>query len=254
VESLKVWLLKNKQTNDWQTTRATADACYALLGTGTNWLADEKPVIITVGGRTVTPETVEAGTGHFTVSWTGAAITPEMAKVEVKRDQKTGVAWGALYWQYWEQMDKITWAGTPLSIQKEVFMEKNTPNGPQLTPLGKHPVLTRGDKVTVRVTIRVDRDMEYVHLKDMRAAGLEPLDSDALSGYQYKHGLGYYRSPRDASMNYFIGFLPKGIHVFEYNLRATHAGQFSNGITTMQCMYAPEFTTHSEGIRLEVKE
>lgn len=254
VESMKTWLLKNKQTNDWQTTRATADACYALLATGANWLADDQPVAISVGGRTVTPPNVEAGTGHYTVSWTGAEITPEMGRVDVKRDQKTGLAWGALYWQYWEQMDKITWAGTPLSIQKEVFVEKNTPTGPQLTPLGKHPVLSRGDKVTIRVTIRVDRDMEYVHLKDMRAAGLEPLDSDALSGYLYKNGLGCYRSPRDASMNYFIGFLPKGVHVFEYSLRAAHAGQFSNGITTVQCMYAPEFTTHSEGIRLEVKE
>jgi uncharacterized protein YfaS (alpha-2-macroglobulin family) len=109
-----------------------------------------------------------------------------------------------------------------------------------------------GDKITVRIEIRVDRDMEYVHLKDMRAACFEPVDY--LSGYRYKSGLGYYQGIKDASMNFFIDYLRKGTYVFEYDLRVSQKGDFSNGITTMQSMYAPEFTSHSEGVRVVVSE
>src|SRR5690606_15781967 len=38
IEEMKLWLLKNKQTNDWKTTKATAEAIYALLFRGNNLL------------------------------------------------------------------------------------------------------------------------------------------------------------------------------------------------------------------------
>jgi uncharacterized protein YfaS (alpha-2-macroglobulin family) len=97
----------------------------------------------------------------------------------------------------------------------------------------------------------VDREMEYVHLKDMRAAGFEP--TSTLSTYRYQDGLYYYESTRDLSTNFFIGYLHKGTYVFEYDLRVSQKGDFSNGITNIQCMYAPEFASHSEGIRVNVK-
>jgi len=109
-----------------------------------------------------------------------------------------------------------------------------------------------GDKVKVRIEIRVDRDMEYVHLKDMRAACFEPVEY--LSGYRYKSGFGYYQGIKDASMNFFIDYLQKGTYVFEYDLRVSQKGEFSNGITTIQSMYAPEFTSHSEGVRVVVRD
>ena len=108
-----------------------------------------------------------------------------------------------------------------------------------------------GDVVTVRLELRADRDFEYVHLKDMRAAGFEPVNT--LSGYRSQGGLWYYESIKDASVNFFISQLRRGTYVFEYNLRVTNAGDFSNGITTFQCMYAPEFNAHSEGVRVRVE-
>ncbi|MGY0038690.1 alpha-2-macroglobulin family protein [Pedobacter sp. NJ-S-72] len=120
-----------------------------------------------------------------------------------------------------------------------------------LTPLNPANVLKPGDLLKVRIEIYADRDMEYVHLKDMRSAGFEPIN--VISQYKYQDGLGYYESTKDASTNFFISYLRKGVYVFEYALRVTHAGDFSNGITSLQCMYAPEFTTHSEGIRVKVK-
>ena len=108
-----------------------------------------------------------------------------------------------------------------------------------------------GDKVTVRIVLRVDRDMEYVHMKDMRAAALEPVN--VLSGYRWQGGLGYYESTKDASTNFFFSYLRRGTYVFEYPLFVSHTGTFSNGITSIQCMYAPEVSAHSEGIKITVE-
>jgi uncharacterized protein YfaS (alpha-2-macroglobulin family) len=126
-----------------------------------------------------------------------------------------------------------------------------TPKGKQLEELKEGNTLKIGDKVIVRIELRVDRDMEYVHMKDMRATGFEPMN--VLSQYKWQDGLGYYESTRDAATNFFMNRLNKGTYVFEYPLRASIAGNFSNGITTIQCMYAPEFTSHSEGIRLRIQ-
>lgn len=255
VEELKVWLLKQKQVQDWKTTRATSDAVYALLMRGPSVLTSDTPVSIKVGKENVIPGALdgvkpEAGTGYFKTSWDAAQIEPQMGKVEVKNPNKN-IAWGAMYWQYFEQLDKITPAETPLSLEKELFVEVNSPTGPELKPVTSESPIKVGDKIVVRVILRSDRDMEYIHLKDMRASAFEPVN--VLSGYRWQGGLGYYEATRDASTNFFIDYLPKGTYVFEYRLHATQKGDFSNGITSVQSMYAPEFAAHSEGIRVVVE-
>lgn len=162
-----------------------------------------------------------------------------------------GIAWGAMYWQYFEDMDKITPHATPLSLQKQLYVERISPAGTVLEKVNDKDILKVGDKVTVRIELRVDRDLEYVHMQDMRASALEPVN--VLSGYKYRGGLGYYESTRDAATNFFFDYLRKGTYVFEYPLIATQTGNFSNGISTIQCMYAPEFSAHSKGIRLVVE-
>ena len=191
---------------------------------------------------------VEAGTGYFKTSWKADEITADMGKVTVSK-KDDGVAWGAVYWQYFEQLDKISTAETPLQLKKELFVEQQTDRGPVITPISKVK-LKVGDLVKVRIEIRVDRAMEYVHLKDMRASAFEPVST--LSSSKYQDGLYYYQSPKDLSTNFFIGYLPKGTFVFQYGLRVSQKGDFSNGITTIQCMYAPEFSSHSEGVRVRV--
>lgn len=256
VEELKIWLLKQKQTQDWKTTRATTEAVYALLLRGTNLLSSDKLAEIQLGNITVDPgklegpQRPEAGTGYFKTSWDGGQITPSMGKVTVTNSNST-VAWGALYWQYFEQLDKITPAESPLKVSKRLFREVNTATGPVLEAITESKPVSVGDRVIVRVELRSDRDMEYIHLKDMRAAGFEPVD--VLSTYHWQDGLGYYQSTRDASSNFFISYLPKGTYVFEYKLNATQKGTFSNGITSVQCMYAPEFAAHSEGIKVRIE-
>ncbi len=255
LDGMRTWLLKNKQTTNWKTTKATAEACYALLLSGTEWMDTDKLAEISLGGKGIDPRTlegvqVEAGTGYFKTSWGGNDITPEMAEVSIKNPNDVP-AWGALYWQYFENLDKITPAETPLKLNKKLFLERTTDTGIVLDPINDKTVLSVGDKVKIRIELRSDRDMEYVHMKDMRSSGFEPIN--VLSQYKWQDGLGYYEATGDAATNFFIEYLRKGTYVFEYPLRATNKGDFSNGVTTIQCMYAPEFTSHSEGIRVEVK-
>ncbi|MBN2682231.1 MAG: hypothetical protein JXR58_06955 [Bacteroidales bacterium] len=255
VDDMKVWLLKQKQTQDWKTTKATVEAVYALLLRGADWLESDQMVEIQLGDQIIDPKKldgvqVEAGTGYFKTSWGKGEITPEMGKVKItKKDE--GVAWGALYWQYFEQLDKITPAETPLKLEKKLFVEKMTDRGKVIEPISKNK-LKVGDKIIVRIELRCDRAMEYVHMKDMRASGFEPVN--VISRYKYQDGLGYYESTKDAATNFFISYLPKGTYVFEYALRVSHKGDFSNGITSIQCMYAPEFGSHSEGIRVKIDD
>jgi len=255
VDLMKVWLLKQKQVQDWKTTKATAEACYALLLRGSDWLADTKMPDIKIGGQMIdllnNPDIhIEAGTGYFKTSWKGEDIKPELGEVTVTNNNNV-VAWGSLYWQYYEQLDKITPAKTPLKIDKKLFLELDSPTGKKITPVNEDTKLKPGDLIKVRIEIRVDRDMEFVHLKDMRAAGFEPIN--VLSQHKYQDGLWYYENTRDVATNFFMDRLPKGTYVFEYPLRVTHKGDFSNGITTIQCMYAPEFASHSEGVRVKVQ-
>lgn len=263
VNELKVWLLKNKQTNHWKTTKATASAVYALLSNGDNWLLDSQPLDIAFGQADASnaqdwqakirqsQKSAEAGTGYFKVAFDGSEVDGGMASIAVTNPNNV-VAWGAMYWQYFEQLDKITtFEQTPLTLKKQLFTVENSPTGETLQPIAEGGKLKVGQKLKVRIELRVDRDMEYVHMKDMRASGFEPIN--VLSSYKWQGGLGYYESTRDAATNFFFSFLPKGTYVFEYPLRVVHNGDFSNGVTTIQCMYAPEFTSHSEGIRVKVE-
>ncbi len=255
VEKMKIWLLKQKQTQNWKTPKATAEAVYALLLKGSDWLVYDELAGIKVGQEVIDPfgrddSKVEAGTGYFKTSWSGGDVKPEMGNITVTNKNES-IAWGAVYWQYFEDLDKITVQETPLKLDKKLFIERNTDSGPVIEPLSDGMKLKVGDKIKVRIELRSDRDMEYLHMKDMRASSFEPVN--VISGYRYQDGLGYYESTLDASTNFFFEHLRKGTYVFEYALKVAQKGDFSNGITTIQCMYAPEFTSHSEGVRIMVE-
>jgi TonB-dependent SusC/RagA subfamily outer membrane receptor len=257
VDAAKTWLLLNKQTNNWKTTKATADACYALLLNNKN-LNTESTVKIKLGNYTIDNNKTEAGTGYFKQRIEGNKVKPEMGNVKVSVTPSTNQpvnqlpSYGSLYWQYFEDLDKISAASSPLSLHKKLFVEKNTDKGKVLTPVNENDELKIGDKIIVRIELHTDRQMEYLHLKDMRAAAMEP--ANVLSGYKWQDGLGYYEATKDASTNFFISNMQKGTYVFEYPLFITHTGTFSVGIASIQCMYAPEFTSHSEGIKIKVIE
>jgi len=275
VEDCKVWMLKQKQTQDWKTTKATADAVYALLLHGRDLLSSEALVEVKLGGLDITPvgadvrrlksseqnasqnkqslltsaaTGVEPGTGFYEVRFAQPDIKPKLGEITVKKADQ-GVAWGSVHWQYLEDMSKVTpYEGTPLKLKKDLFIKTATKRGPVLDPVNG-PIHV-GDELVVRIELRSDRDMEYVHLKDQRGSGTEPVS--VLSQYRYQDGLAYYESTRDTASHFFIDYLPKGTYVFEYSTRVQLRGHYQTGVAQIQCMYAPEFNSHSESLELNV--
>jgi uncharacterized protein YfaS (alpha-2-macroglobulin family) len=254
VEQIRLWLLKHKQTNHWKTTKATADACYALLLGGPSWLEEMPETEITLGKVKIrsTDQQMEAGTGYFKTSLEPADINAEQGdiRVSVKSNSGRGTTWGAVYWQYFEQMDKVLASATPLSLKRTLYRVEKGPKGETLMPVNEQTPLHPGDLVKVRIELRVDRGLEYVHLKDLRAACFEPVN--VLSGCEYRDGLGFYESTRDLASHFFFQYLPKGTWVFEYPLRVNQSGDYNTGMANIQCMYAPEFSSHSEGGKIRV--
>ncbi|HRH59533.1 MAG TPA: alpha-2-macroglobulin, partial [Chitinophagaceae bacterium] len=266
ISEMKTWLITQKQTNHWATTKATADACFALLLRGSNWLSDEKKITIQLGSNIFTNDASQAGTGYFKQRIDGSKINNQMGNINVNVSSSTplepvppkredgGVSsspsYGAIYWQYFENLDKITTSSSPLSLTKKLFIEKNSAQGKILQAVNDNDELHVGDKLIIRITLTSDRNMQYLHLKDMRAACMEPLNT--ISEYKWQDALGYYESTRDAATNFFISSIQRGTYVFEYPVYITHTGTFSAGIANIQCMYAPEFSSHSEGIKIAV--
>jgi uncharacterized protein YfaS (alpha-2-macroglobulin family) len=249
VEDCKVWLLKQKQTQDWRTTKATADAIYGLLLHGNNLLASDALVKVSLGGKVIEPAKTEAGTGFYEQKFIRDEIKPAMGQITVTKTDD-GVSWGGVHWQYLEDMSKVTpHEGTPLHLKKTLFTRETTKNGPMLKPV--NGPLAVGDELVIRIELRTDRDMEYVHLKDERGSGTEPVN--VLSGYKYQDGLAYYETTRDTANHFFIDYLRKGTHVFEYSTHVQLKGTYQTGIAEIQCMYAPEFNSHSESFTLQVK-
>lgn len=225
-----------------------------MLFGGNSFVEQSGNVKIEINGKEIKPEDfgsqVEAGTGYFQATWTGKEIAPELGKVKVTR-QTEGFSWGAMYWQYFESMDKVTSATTNLQLKKQLFVVRQTNAGEIIVPINDGDELKRGDKVRVRIELKTDRDMEFVHMKDYRAAGFEPIN--VLSRYKWQDGLGYYESTKDVATHFFFDYLRKGNYVFEYDMYVSHSGDFSNGFATIECMYAPEFKSHSNGVRVKIR-
>lgn len=260
INAIRNWLLLNKQTNNWKTSLATADACYALLLNGSDWLQTNQKVSIRLGNYSInsSDEITEAGTGYLKKRINGSQVSTEMGNIQLTtttagkpaNTTTSSPSWGAVYWQYLEDMDKLKTTSSPLSITKKLFIEKNTDKGKLLDPLKENEEVKPGDKLIIRMEIHSDRELDYVHLKDTRASSMEPVN--VLSGYKWSSAFGYYESTKDASTDFFISHLSKGSYVFEYPVFITHTGIFSVGLATIQCMYAPEFVGHSEGGKIRV--
>ncbi len=252
LEELKIWLLKQKQTQAWSNSKATASACYALLLNGLDLLATDSRIEISIGDLLINTDQLpkEAGTNYLKKVWSKTEVNSELANIKVSK-QSDGIAWGAVYWQFYQDLDQISSANeSSLKLSKTLFKQTLNEKGKAMVPIDITNIQV-GDKITVRLRLETDRDLEFVHLKDMRASALEP--TSVLSSYRYQDGLGYYQSTKDASTNFFMDWLPKGVYVFEYELRASLIGEFSNGISTIQCQYAPEFAAHSKGKRIKIK-
>ena len=190
--------------------------------------------------------------GYVKQSYQGKekAVDAREAVVE-KRD--AGIAWGAVYAQYLSPMTDVAQQGAELNVDRKFYVERTDANGRKsLVQVGDKATLKVGDMVVSRITISLDRSMDFVQLKDRLASCFEPLN--ALSGYRWNQGIGYYVESEDAATNFFFDALGKGVYVLESRYRIARAGSYQVGLASMQCAYAPEFSTHSSGLTIEVVE
>ena len=256
VDEMKVWLLKNKQVNRWSTTKATSEAIYALLLQGTDWTSIKDNTKFKIGNEKVLTKKLsekdkEATTGYVKMNWSSAEISKEMGTISV--ENKTEVpGYGSVYWQYFENLENVKSDSTKvLSITKNVYKKIKTTSGNELVELSKEN-LKPGDLVTIQLIIKTENDLEFVHLKDLRASCFEPVD--VISEYKWKNGLGYYQSTKDIATHFFFDTIKTGTYVLEYDVRINNSGSFSDGIATLQSMYAPEFTGHSTSTKLKIQD
>ena len=240
IDEMKRWLLKQKQTQTWETPIATADAVYALMATGaSDLLANTGGVEITLGKEVIRTPADDA-IGYIKKTMSGDVMNIKKIRVD---KEGAGMGWGAVYAQYLESMDQISGQGNGLSVSRQLYKGDEA--------LNESAPLKVGDKITVRLTVKADRDMDFVQIKDDRAACMEPLQ--AVSGFRWGNGLGYYQATKDASTQFFIDQMRKGTYVIEYQVYVNRTGEYQAGIATVQSAYAPEFGGHTGGYRVMVE-
>lgn len=240
VGEMKRWLLQQKRTQSWETSVATADAVYALL-------ADGKALAVPAPGAAVSVARAVVGmepgnpAGYLKETFTAPAQT-RASEVVVRKDAP-GMAWGAVYAQYLEQADKLGARGEDLSVERAFFR-----NGERLKKGAK---LRVGERITVRLTVKSARNLDFVQLKDMRPACMDPVD--VLSGYARCGNVWCYRVTRDAATEFFADQLKRGTHVFEYDVRVARSGEYQTGLASVQSAYSPEFSGRSGSSRIVVE-
>lgn len=246
IAKMKLWLLYNKQANMWENSIATADALGALVFAGNSVADGDSHIVVKVGDVTLDSDSAQWG-AFINHTFTGSELKKDLAEIEVNKTGKS-LALGAAYWQYTEDVDKVAKHNdSRLTLKKEYFVEKDG----VLKHIDTDGGIKVGDKVTVRLVVTADRDMEFIHLKDLRPAGLEPVNQ--ISRRFVQSGLVYYMTTKDCSTDLFFDELPKGIYVFEYQLNANLAGDFAAGFATIESMYSPDFKSQTEGYRMVIR-
>ncbi len=249
IRGLEYWLISQKQTQMWHSAKATSLACYSLLQNNASYTAGREAPVIEIGNQLVSP--LSGFQGYVKNTFSPEEISPEMQQLTITKTAND-LSYGAIYWQRNASISEIReYTIAELKVQRKVFKQVLSGREAELQN-PDNTTLQVGDKLRVRLVIESKRDLEFVHLKDLRASGLEPVQ--VISAYQFQDGLGYYQETTDVSTNFYFDRLYKGRYILEYELKASQAGNFENGISTLQCLYAPEFVAHSASEKLQIKK
>ena len=235
LDLVRKWMLLMKQSNDWGSYSLAADAVYSILSTGSMWLERNPMPSITIAGEHINLDKMAEWLGYFRTTLPATTT----GSVVIDRTGKSP-AWGAVYSQYPAPMTQIQEkAIDEVSISKEYYVY--APDGSLHTATS----FKVGDKVKVRLVIKANKDMDFVTITDERAACFEPVDQ--LSGYRSEDRTWFYQETKDTQTNVFINSLSKGTHIIGYDVWVTNPGDFTSGIATVQCQYAPQLSAHSAG-------
>ena len=266
LDQMRVWLLSKRRFDRWPSSASTLEATHALLMRGSDWFAEGKEVTLRFGETPINTEGGVAGTGFIQRRWNANEVTTDMRQLTVN-NPTNHLVWGGLFRQYFVPIDEVKSNESGFTIKRELLVETVDEKGKELVPIGtafrqaqrpevpepvEGPTLKVGDKITVKLTFTNAQDMSYVFVKDLRAAGFEPIEQ--ISHYEYNDRMSYYQSNTDTDMEFFIEFLPKGTHQLEYSMFVTKEGYLNNGYALIQCQYAPEFSAYSDGMKIRIGE
>ena len=226
VDLLRQWLILQKGAQNWGSDATASYVVGAVLSTSSSWIVPAKGTSVRIGRTGIEPKSYERMTGEFEVSLPAAKVSGKTLKIDRRADTPS---WGALYCRYESGMTDVSPASCP-----ELSIQKATPDSVRV-----------GDRVTVRLTLKVDTDMDYVVITDDRPACYEP--AEQLPGSIYAEGLRFYRENLDSSTRIFIDRLPKGTYILTYDVWVNNAGRYTSGVATAQSQYAPRFNAHSGG-------
>lgn len=252
VALMQQWLLKQKQTTSWNTDVASVRAINALM-IGEGHPLSAKPCDLYLAQSHIDAPR-QAATGYFAQSWKGDDLRQtlnalfENPSLRVVKHDK-GIAWGAAYYQYFENFEKIPSSGTGMTAHKSIF-RVNADNS--LTTLSNTSKLNVGDRVRVRVIVTTGRNLEFVALTDPRPACFEPVST--ASGYQWASPVAYYKAVNQTSTTFFVERMDQGQYIFEYDLFVTNGGTFHSAPCSLQCFYAPEFRANTLPLTIRVND
>ncbi len=240
LDDMRLWLLKQKQVQVWDTPISSVNAIYAFLADGGSRLDSTSVMTANVGSETIT--TPDDAIGQVSVSLHGEEINNVKAIIVSRKGSGTG--WASVYTQCLESMDKVKlYDGDGLRIERKYMSGGRE--------IDRESVLSVGDKVTVSITVSADRDMDFVRIEDEKPACLEA--ASQLSSYSWSGGLGYYRVNKDASVEFFVDSMRKGTYTITYDAYVTRSGNYVSGPASVISVYAPQFGSHSEGFAMKVK-
>ena len=247
---MKQWLLRQKLTKDWGSVPSTVDAIFALVMTDSIALEAGEQLQVKVNRKAVPSDMPTNEWGYLKQSYAGSQIPSRVAEVTIRK-QTNQLSWGGLYLQYIEPLENVKSHEGGLAVEKELYVEREGRWIPVFSG-GAQQSLKVGDKINVRLVVQVPEEMQYVHLKDLRAGCFEP--TAQLSGMQWRGNVLYYQETDDVVTNLFFEFLPKGTHVFEYTVWIARSGAYQDGIATLQGVYAPQFSANSDAKKVKIKE
>jgi len=257
IDAMHFWILGQKRTNMWDNDRATAEAIYAIVHRGTDWVNDKGEVTISISDERVTSsdERVTSNDERVTISddenFVQKTLPVDADYSNVSIDNQTNhQVWGGMFRQYFVPIDNVQKSNEDMKVRREFLVERIEGKKTKYLPISEQEIKV-GDKIKIVLCIENQLDMEFVYLKDLRGACFEP--TEQISRYHYSDGLWYYQSTTDVAMEFFFDNLPKGKHELSHTVYVTKEGSFSAGYAVIQCQYAPEFGAYSEGNRIEIK-
>lgn len=241
IDSIRQWLILQKEAQNWGVGSMPSQIITAILTTSPKWIEKAGTATVSLNGKPLDIPYSDATLGYFRTNI--STLNPSEATLKIEKSKLTP-AWGAAYSRSIETMTNVKPSSCEaVSIEKRMYRQVES-------RWEEASSLKVGDRVKIQLLIHANRDMQYMAIDDDRAACLEPVEQ--LPQPIYSEGICFYRENRDASTNMFVTNMPKGTYLLEYELWVNNAGVFSSGIATIQSQYAPQLSAHSSGSKIAV--